>query len=198
MKKEYNRSFKTVISLFMGIVFIFTMLCGSWRSAFAQDIPDDDPSGTATDIPTDTPAMDQTEGATIEIASPYLTIIHTTLEDGTQEEGYVINGPSHPLAEFAEEYAASTIGGTVDGTLSSFPAYTWVFGCSAVSAAMIAAYYDRGSYPNMYSGPTNGGVINAPMVSTMPVSFWPHQRGGHAINRCLLDNLVGWLQNLPQ
>ncbi|MEA4959829.1 MAG: cadherin repeat domain-containing protein, partial [Anaerolineaceae bacterium] len=42
---------------------------------------------------------------------------------------------------------------------ANFPAYTWVFGCSAVSGAMIAAYYDRGSYPNMYSGPTNGGVM---------------------------------------
>lgn len=155
MNKEYNKSFKTVISLCMGIVFIFTVLGGSWGSAYAQDIPDDNPSGTPTDIP----AMDQTEDTTIEIASPYLTIIHTTLEDGTQEEGYVINGPSHPLEEFAEEYAASTIWGTVDGTLSSFPAYTWVFGCSAVSAAMIAAYYDRGSYPNMYSGATNGGVM---------------------------------------
>ncbi|MFZ3151042.1 MAG: hypothetical protein WA116_05080 [Anaerolineaceae bacterium] len=159
MRKKYNINFETAIFLCTAIIFTFTLLGGSWRSAFAQDIPDDNPSGTSTDIPADIPAMDQTEDTTIEIASPYLTIIHTTLEDGTQEEGYVINGPSHPLEEFAEEYAASTIGGTVDGTLPSFPAFTWVFGCSAVSAAMIAAYYDRGSYPNMYSGATNGGVM---------------------------------------
>lgn len=159
MRKKYNINFETAIFLCTAIIFTFTLLGGSWKSAFAQDIPDDNPSGTSTDIPADIPAMDQTEDTTIEIASPYLTIIHTTLEDGTQEEGYVINGPSHPLEEFAEEYAASTIGGTVDGTLPSFPAFTWVFGCSAVSAAMIAAYYDRGSYPNMYSGATNGGVM---------------------------------------
>ena len=47
------------------------------------------------------------------------------------------------------------------------PAYSWVFGCSAVSASMIAAYLDRNGLPNMYTGPTNGGV--------MPIdnSTWP-------------------------
>jgi hypothetical protein len=39
------------------------------------------------------------------------------------------------------------------------PAYNWVFGCSAVSGGMIAAYYDRNGYDNMYTGPTNGGVM---------------------------------------
>ena len=39
------------------------------------------------------------------------------------------------------------------------PAFNWVFGCSSVSAAMIAGYYDRNGFPNMYTGPTNGGVM---------------------------------------
>ncbi|HCU56809.1 MAG TPA: hypothetical protein DF984_01020 [Anaerolineaceae bacterium] len=46
-----------------------------------------------------------------------------------------------------------------DVKLPDFPSYSWVFGCSAVSAAMIAAYYDNNGYPNMYTGPTNGGVM---------------------------------------
>ena len=51
-----------------------------------------------------------------------------------------------------------------EGTLANFPSYSWVFGCSAVSGAMIAAWYDRGSYPNLYTGPTNGGLM--PLTDT--------------------------------
>ncbi len=43
--------------------------------------------------------------------------------------------------------------------LSNVPAFNWSFGCSATSAAMIAGYYDRTGYGNMYAGPTNGGVM---------------------------------------
>ncbi|MCD4750404.1 MAG: C39 family peptidase [Thermoanaerobaculales bacterium] len=42
--------------------------------------------------------------------------------------------------------------------LSEVPAFNWCYGCSATSGAMIAGYYDRNGYPDMYSGPTNGGV----------------------------------------
>ena len=44
-------------------------------------------------------------------------------------------------------------------TLLSIPAFDWAFGCSATSAAMIAGYYDNNGYPEMYTGPTNGGVM---------------------------------------
>ena len=44
-------------------------------------------------------------------------------------------------------------------TISNVPAFTWVFGCSATSAAMIAGYYDNTGFPDMYTGPTNGGVM---------------------------------------
>ncbi|MFC2097924.1 C39 family peptidase, partial [Bacteroidota bacterium] len=49
----------------------------------------------------------------------------------------------------------------VDGDviLSNVPAFTWSFGCSPTAAAMMAGYYDNGSYPNIYTGPTNGGII---------------------------------------
>lgn len=42
--------------------------------------------------------------------------------------------------------------------LTNVPAFDWSYGCSATSAAMMAGYYDNTGYPNMYSGPTNGGV----------------------------------------
>jgi hypothetical protein len=54
-------------------------------------------------------------------------------------------------------------------TLSGFPSYDWVFGCSAVSQAMIAAYYDNNGYPSMYTGPTNGGVM--PLTDTSWASW---------------------------
>lgn len=44
-------------------------------------------------------------------------------------------------------------------TLANVPTFTWCFGCSATSAAMMAGYYDNTNYPNIYTGPTNGGVV---------------------------------------
>ncbi len=43
-------------------------------------------------------------------------------------------------------------------TIPNVPAFDWCYGCSATSAAMMFGYYDRTGYPNMYTGPTNGGV----------------------------------------
>jgi len=52
--------------------------------------------------------------------------------------------------------------------LSNVPAFSWCFGCSATSAAMIAGYYDRTGYNNMYTGPSNGGIM--PLNN----STWPN------------------------
>lgn len=40
----------------------------------------------------------------------------------------------------------------------SIPSSCWTYGCSATSAGMMFAYYDRNSHPNLYTGPANGGV----------------------------------------
>ncbi len=73
----------------------------------------------------------------------------------------VINGPPGPppnteLSRAPVPLWRMSSSGTVK-TLS-VPTYNWVMGCSAVSAAMIAGYYDRNSYYKMYTGPANGGV----------------------------------------
>jgi hypothetical protein len=52
-------------------------------------------------------------------------------------------------------------------TINNVPAFTWCYGCSATSAAMLMGYYDNGSFPNMYTGPANGGVC--PMNN---VTYW--------------------------
>jgi PKD repeat protein len=43
--------------------------------------------------------------------------------------------------------------------LTYVPAFDWSFGCSATAAAMAAGYYDNNGYPDMYTGPTNGGIM---------------------------------------
>jgi len=49
----------------------------------------------------------------------------------------------------------------------STPSFSWSFGCSATAASMAAGYYDNNGYPDMYNGPTNGGVC------PMDNSSWP-------------------------
>jgi len=43
-------------------------------------------------------------------------------------------------------------------SIPDMPAFNWCYGCSATSAGMAMGHFDRNGYPNMYSGPANGGV----------------------------------------
>jgi hypothetical protein len=157
MKVSASKKYRTLLTLLMTTIFIFTMAGDLWSNAYAQDIPMD---ATARE-------PDSTETPVIEEFSPYFSIEHKTLPDGTELEGYIINGPPDPFPEYEAERAASRMPSASAAILPDFPSYSWVFGCSAVSGAMIAAYYDRGAYPNMYTGPTNGGVM--PLTDTS----WP-------------------------
>ncbi len=100
----------------------------------------------------------------IEVVSPYLTLVRSTLPDGRELIGSRINGPPKPPPGSEEGREASILPLPDRGIISSFPSYSWVFGCSAVSGAMISCYYDNNSYTNMYTGPTNGGVM--PLTDT--------------------------------
>ena len=109
-------------------------------------------------------------GVVAQKTGPYSTITTIALPDGTLVDALTIKGPPKPPPGFEDEQQAVTLPepNSVAGTHSlTVPAYRWVFGCSAVSAAMIAAYYDRNGYPNIYTGPTNGGVM------PMDDSSWP-------------------------
>lgn len=96
-----------------------------------------------------------------EEVNPYYTIEHLVFEDGTAIDRNIINGPSKRPG--GEEPDLSGEQG-VDGMISNFPSFDWVYGYSAVSAAMISAYYDRNGFPNLYTGSTNGGVY--PLTDT--------------------------------
>jgi hypothetical protein len=149
--------YRILFTLLLVTVFIFTITSNLWSSAYAQDIP--------TDTPASEPVV--TETPLIEVINPYFSIEHRTLSDGTPISGYIINGPPNPPAEYKAERIASIKPITPAIILPNFPSFSWVFGCSAVSGAMIAAYYDRGAFPNIYTGPTNGSVM--PITDTS----WP-------------------------
>jgi hypothetical protein len=89
-----------------------------------------------------------------------------TLRDGTSLDEIIINGPPVPPPGYELERAPVPLYklNRASALTLPVPAFNWVFGCSAVSGAMIAGYYDRTGYPNIYTGPTNGGVI--PMDSS--------------------------------
>jgi hypothetical protein len=92
----------------------------------------------------------------------YYSTRASTYSDGTILSEDIINGPpvpppgydrERPMAELPELKSA------IGTTQLTVPAYRWVFGCSAVAGAMIASYYDRSGFPNIYTGPTNGGLM---------------------------------------
>ena len=67
-----------------------------------------------------------------------------------------------------ERYRAMAVEPTMSlkaAALMNVPVFDWSFGCSATSAAMIAGYYDNNGYPDMYTGPTNGGVMQMDNLS---------------------------------
>ncbi len=146
---EKTTSVKKFVSAFMALLICLTSLGGLSRSVIAQ--------------------AEEQEAiySEVEVFSPYYSEQQITFPDGQQVTRSTINGPSRPLDEYQEEREASKITDEPKGTIANFPSYDWVYGCSAVSAAMIAAYYDRGSYPNLYTGPTDNGRM--PLTDTS----WP-------------------------
>lgn len=90
--------------------------------------------------------------------SPYYSYFETTLPDGTPITANIISGPAKPPLGRIPLSFPPIPENTTTGIIPDFPSYSWVFGCSAVSGAMIAAYYDHKEYTNMYAGATNGGL----------------------------------------
>ncbi len=86
-----------------------------------------------------------------------------TDENGNQVDEIIV--PGHPPENYRAPIAEPTESSVI---LSDVPAFNWSFGCSATSAAMMAGYYDRTGYPNMYTGP--GG--SPPGVMPLDNSEW--------------------------
>lgn len=111
--------------------------------------------------------------------SPYFAR-GTMSVDGKTLGKVIISGPPEPPAECArsvtdlpEPPQAAGINVLVD-----VPAFSWSYGSAPTSAAMIAGYYDRGAFPDMYMGPTNGGVMpldNSSWLDWYDGTDWQHQ-----------------------
>jgi hypothetical protein len=110
--------------------------------------------------------------------SKYYRVRTITLEYGTTIDEIVINGPPTPPVGYERITVELPEPHPEVGLVTwPVPAYDWSFGCSATSAAMIAAFYDRADYPDMYTGPTNGGVM------PMDNSVWPDWKDSYGDTR---------------
>jgi hypothetical protein len=143
----------------MVFALVFTCLGMNNGAVYAQD------GGTdSSTVPTEGQEVTSAD-VTTSVISDYYTERSFTASDGQSVVDSIINGPSKPLDGYDNQVV--DIFPATAKTLSNVPAYSWVFGCSAVSGSMIAGYYDRTGYSKMYTGPSNGGVT--PMVDTA----WP-------------------------
>ena len=140
--KSYPISFIRVFRGLFLIIFLFLLLA-TVQPGQTQNIPQD-------------PEIIQ--------VSPYYSYFETTLSDGTPITANIINGPPKPPLGKIPETFPPIPKDTITGIIPNFPSYRWVFGCSAVSGAMISAYYDRGAYTNIYTGATGGGIY--PLTDT--------------------------------
>jgi hypothetical protein len=95
----------------------------------------------------DTPYFEVEEAGSINGETYLRTVISSPPQP---PEGYVRTS----VADLPKPHLEAGI-----NTISNVPAFTWAHGCSATSAAMIAGYYDRTFFANMYTGPTNNGVV---------------------------------------
>ena len=149
IKKPFGKISLGVV--LVGMISGIYLLLGNSSLAAAQEGWTETPVFTET--PTETP---------VPVSSDYYSVNPLTLSDGTVVQELIIHGPSVPPPGFEAQMKAiplQEILSSAGSNILSVPAFNWVYGCSAVSGAMITGYYDRNGYPNMYTGPTNGGVM---------------------------------------
>jgi len=148
------------------LVMVLIIASGSAPNALAgpaqgQSVPGNPPARVeAAPVPT----------AGGEPANPYYSVRTITLPDGTQLDEALVNGPAEPPPGYELErapVAPSALNRPGVSSTLAVPAYDWVFGCGAVAASMIGAYYDRNGFSNIYTGPANGGVM--PLTN----DIWP-------------------------
>ncbi len=69
-----------------------------------------------------------------------------------------MDSPPTPPVSALRPLAPKNVAKSLTTNMLAVPTSTWTYGCTATAAGMIFAYYDRNGYPNMYTGPANGGV----------------------------------------
>jgi hypothetical protein len=136
--------------------------------------------------PSDLPAPTKAPPAMVsagDSSNPYYSFQTITLSNGAQVDQVIINGPPEPPPGTKLERAPvvpSALNQPGAAASLPVPAYDWVFGCSAVSASMIGAYFDRNGLPNIYTGPGNGGVM--PMDNSIIWGTWSDSYETYPLN----------------
>jgi hypothetical protein len=127
----------------------------------------------------------------VQQINPHFSTQDITYNDGTVIERSVINGPPKPPPGYAKRTTVSLPEPMPEMGVNtlSVPAFKWVFGCSAVSASMIAGYYDQQGFPAIYTGSTNGGVI--PSVEDSSWGSWTDGAGAMYPNNPLIASHQG-------
>lgn len=129
----------------------------------------------------------------VQRINPHFSTQAIAYSDGVILQRNGINGPRVPPAGYERERASVSkpeLNATTAVNLpEDVPAYRWVFGCSAVSGAMIAGYYDRMGFYKIYEGPTNGGVI--PLTEYTGWGDWFDISGDHYPNNPLIASHYG-------
>jgi len=99
----------------------------------------------------------------VESDNPY--VVRRFLQDGKFIDEVIVPGrrPESYRAPKAIIPESSSAVGLI--SQSNVPAFDLSYGCSATSAAMMFGYYDNTGYPDLYTGPTNGGVC--PMTNAV-------------------------------
>ena len=118
-------------------------------------------------------------------ANPYSSTKTVVLEDGTSLDIVIANSPATPprgvVAATAMSFTAASASRAGDVKISGVPAFDWSYGSSATAGAMIAGYYDRVGFTDMYTGPTNSGCM--PLTN----ASWGDSNLGADNNECPLS-----------
>jgi len=115
-----------------------------------------------------------TKGPVLQI-NKYFSTQTTTYSDGKILNRGMIKGPRVPPPGYElKRTSVSLPKPNLEMGINTLkvPAFNWVFGCSAVSGAMVAGYYDRNGLTDMYKGPTNGGEIPLADVNSYGDWIW--------------------------
>ena len=167
MSPMWIRKTLTVIIL-SGLLGYLCFGGGGWSTVHAQESD----RLTDTELTTPVPSAQATSPSNNE----YFISKTITFSGGASLEEYIINGPPLPPPGYELERTAVFLpesNKTLGIKTLIVPVFRWSFGCSATSGAMIAGYHDRNGFANMYTGPTNGGVV--PLDS----SSWPDWTDGY-------------------
>lgn len=70
-----------------------------------------------------------------------------------------MDSPPTPPTDYFDLPKMQMASSTTPVLLDNVPTSTWTYGCSATAGGMIFGYYDLHGYDDMYTGPTNGGVV---------------------------------------